>query len=677
MDQQRNLQLLRTTVLCLSLLVGLYEIGHGRKTEENIDFPSDLFISDRKPPMKNGILDVKRLFGAVGDGVHDDTQALIDAMNYVMQSSGPTNKNANHGNSTNIIYLPNGTYLVSRTVIHSTYEKQRLYSIRFQGQNRDRTVIKLKDNAFGESNLPVVSFGNETSNNLVASNFFENITIDTGTGNPGAIGLRFAGANNAAVRKVTIKSTDPKRKGLIGIDISIGSTHGYYHDIEIVGFDYGFKFLPVHQTHVSLEDIRLIQQARAGLWLIDSGVSARKIHSVNSVPAVLMTGDAGHLVIIDSNLRGSDEKQAAIDSQKGVLFVRNVHTHGYGLSIKRELTSVTARHIKEYVSHTVSNIFPNKKRSLNLPIEETPDISCHAFPHKDWVNVTSFGAKPGDDKDDTNEIQQAMNSGKPVIYFPPGKYVLSDSISIPSSVRSVNFMFSDFEPKYSLKSDENKGAFLINGNSSDPPLLLEDLRIWMYPEIKHYWFLHNSKRTLVMKDMHAQRGSMYRNTVSGGKVYLENVSNVDSMVMRMQDPDSVPGNCFTFIGQKVWARWFNPERAEPQMLNEGSTIWILGFKTEYEGPQFIIRKRGKTELLGGCVNVSAGKVSDDIQVLINEASDVSAIFHTTNVNPSEEGKYFTNVILEKRNGMSKYLRWEPLPKRKGNQIFMPLYAGYK
>jgi hypothetical protein len=635
----------------------------------DILFPDDLLV---KEGSKNGVLDVKRLFGAKGDGIHDDTDALIRAMDYVMQSKKAEDNNSNHGNSTNIIYLPAGTYLVSRTVIHSTHQKQRLYSIRFQGQHRDKTIIKLKDNAFGNRELPVISFGTETSNNLVGSNFFEDITIDIGRGNPGATGLRFAGANNAALRNLRIKSSDTRQTGQIGIDISVGSTHGYYRNIEVTGFDYAFRLVPIHQTHISMEKIELKGQRKAGIWVIDSGVSARLVHSRNRVPALLMTGRAGYALIIDSLLEGGDKEHSAIELERGVLYAGNIRTKGYPSSIKKQGNLVTQSYVKEYISETAYSLY-TQKQPPNLPVEDSPEVSLHQFKSKDRVNVTIFGAIPDDSVDDTTAIQRAINSGKPAIYFSPGRYVVSDSIRVPSSVHLINFMFSDFEPHEPLKSDGNRGAFVIEGKRADKPLLLEDLRIWIYPNIKSYWFLHHSTRTVIMKDLHAQRGSMYRNTVPGAKLFLENVSNVDSMVMRMSDPDKTPGNCFTFRGQKVWARWINPERAEPQVLSLGSDLWVLGFKTEYEGPQFLLKQGSRTEILGGVMNISAGTVDDSIQAVINEDSSLRATFYTTNLRPSEAGKYFTNVILDRQLDLFKYLRWELLPKRTGNQVFVPLY----
>lgn len=54
-----------------------------------------------------------------------------------------------------------------------------------------------------------------------------------------------------------------------------------------------------------------------------------------------------------------------------------------------------------------------------------------------WVNVKNFGAKGDGITDDTEAILQAINNAhntKKALYFPPGIYILSDSINIPDGI---------------------------------------------------------------------------------------------------------------------------------------------------------------------------------------------------------------------------------------------------
>lgn len=82
-------------------------------------------------PADSGVINVKA-FGAVGDGVHDDTAALRAAF----RSSG-------------LIYIPNGTYLVTGSIEPPTWV-MRVPSRRvLQGQSREHTIIELVDHMPG------------------------------------------------------------------------------------------------------------------------------------------------------------------------------------------------------------------------------------------------------------------------------------------------------------------------------------------------------------------------------------------------------------------------------------------------------------------------------------------------------------------------------------------------
>ena len=194
------------------------------------------------------MLDVtKPPFNAKGDGKTDDTKSLCAAMRFVADSYEPL---AGDGYSycgcrmdkSWIIYLPDGEYLVSDTVQQGWPERvwnisegwskvnrftlaspeeaakrkaevyaAENYFIRLVGQNRAKTVIRLKDACpgFGSGQAkPVVSFCLTFFSNVNQGNYFENLTIDTGKGNPGAVALRWNGANWGGIRNARLRSGD-------------------------------------------------------------------------------------------------------------------------------------------------------------------------------------------------------------------------------------------------------------------------------------------------------------------------------------------------------------------------------------------------------------------------------------------------------------------------------------
>ena len=363
----------------------------------------------------------------------------------------------------------------------------------------------------------------------------------------------------------------------------------------------------------------------------------------NDGPALIMTGDAGHVVLIDSklsNLTGRTNGNApAIDLQHGVLLARNIKTSGYFSAIAKfgnEL--MKGPDVDEYSSHEVFTLFENQsKKSLNLPIEETPEIPWEQD-MKQWVSVNESGAIGDGVTDSTKAIQSAFNSGKKVIYFQPGRYVLNGQISVPKTVHRINFMFCDLVAGDNLRNMADQGTFKIN-EDSDAPLIIEDLFAFEEYRGQQYFIEHASKRTLILSDLHTQTGAMYTNSVSGGRVFLENICCTD------QFPPNP--NCYRFKGQKVWARQINPERANPEVLNEGSQLWVLGFKTEGKGVGFHTSKNGATEILGGVVNIGG----EGNPFIVN---DESSVFHLLcNQRRWYSNHIFKDFALERRDGKEK------------------------
>jgi hypothetical protein len=116
------------------------------------------------------VVDIKKAFGAVGDGKTDDTAALQKAID-------------RRGGA--FVYIPNGTYLV-RDRIRYNQGPNVLPSI--QGESRDGVIIKLADDAVGFGNpqqpravLPLVPGGMKDK---LSADYFKtklrNLTIDTG-----------------------------------------------------------------------------------------------------------------------------------------------------------------------------------------------------------------------------------------------------------------------------------------------------------------------------------------------------------------------------------------------------------------------------------------------------------------------------------------------------------------
>jgi len=156
---------------------------------------------DKSLPADSGIINVN--YGAKGDGITDDTLAIQTAI---------TSNSRGYGQRT--IYFPNGTYLVSRPLEWRDNQGNWWPFLIFQGQSRTNTIIKLKNysldivtsrpqscnyHCFGEPFFPRWWWQPGFFNSI------HDLTVDTGSSNPGAIGIDYMANNKGAIRDVTIR----------------------------------------------------------------------------------------------------------------------------------------------------------------------------------------------------------------------------------------------------------------------------------------------------------------------------------------------------------------------------------------------------------------------------------------------------------------------------------------
>jgi len=658
----------------------------------------DDFIYPDKMLIQNGgsIIDVTDIpdfiseHNAYPDGSHPEetTQALIDCYDYLLYgASASVTWGAN--DNVGIIYFPNGEYLINNTIVYSGPVRLResgheaITRIRFRGQNRENVTIRLMDHApgFDSESAPkeVISFGKHNRNNSVSTNFFENITINTGNGNPGAIALKFHGANNEDIRNVTIMSEDGS--GYIGLNLPMGACQGYYVDITVDGFDYGIHASNELATSLSLEFITLKNQNIAGIWTEDVSISVRKLFSQNTVPAVLLTHQNGLLNIIDSELTGGNTNNTAIDIRDtgnglGYLFARNIKIEGYGNGVSRNGKIKVNGNIDEYVTGKVYSLFEgSNKRSLNLPVEVTPFIPWEPD-FSNWAIVNDYGADAQDEKPDSEAIQRAMNAGKSQVFFQAGQYVLDKPVYVPAHVERINFMYSKFwvdgnvEGMSSIFKDSDQGAFTVNEDAHQP-LIIEDLRS-EFEFFGEHWFIdHASKRTLIMSDLHMQRGQMYKNTVAGGKVYIENCTPRSG---RHGTEGLVP---FKFSGQEAWIRYLNPEHSSLEVLIDSSKVWLFGFKKEGWGTAFKVINDSEFEMIGGFGStwgweggIEAGIEVEEYPLVVIEDSKASV----SAVTLGNDSEYYKTIVQDSQKGVMKTLLKKDLPHKDNGHILLPLYS---
>lgn len=282
-------------------------------------------------------------FGAVGDGVTDDTAAIQRAANH--------NVGATNAKAPAVVYFPPGTYLVSDTIVMWGYSELR-------GCSTSRPTIKLAPGAAGFQNAsdlrPVVATNSGFNLNLtqgmpkwydnpLMSNFmfymhFHSINVDI-SDNVGAVGVYWCPAQQTSLRNVDIIVG----RGFSGIDICQldNYTHqggggsgggGSIEDVSVSGGEYSIRGM---SSQFAFRGLRLVGARTAAVLLEHfAWIFAFVDVFVSSTPAFLLTYDLSDrhstsVTIIDAVLDNIGGPAAIVlDRQGNPVFLQNVTLTG-------------------------------------------------------------------------------------------------------------------------------------------------------------------------------------------------------------------------------------------------------------------------------------------------------------------------------------------------------------
>ncbi len=611
--------LLAAVLLVLVSAVPVAAEGPRTKAAENLVFPED-----------SGVVDVTA-FGAKGDGVTDDTAAIQKALD-------------RYPSSNKIIYLPNGTYLISDTLRWpaGSSDGQRMKRTILQGQNQGKAVLKLKDGCpgYGDPAEPrsMIYTGEKPAQRF--RNSIRDLTVDTGKGNPGAIGVQYIANNQGSVRHLTVRSGDGR--GVIGLDLGYTNEQGpcLIRNVTVEGFDVGIRTRHAVDS-VTLEHIRLRRQNRYGFVNDGQCLSIRGLTSSNAVPAFHNVKGAGLVALLDANLEGTGAAAnvPAILNEAG-LFARNVRTAGYKQAIRSDAgtrKSPAGAGVDDFVSHPAHVLFEGTPpRSLGLPVKETPEV-----PWDDpaqWAGPQQFGGR-GDGKiDNTAALQKAIDSGKTTLYLPNGNWKFDGELLVRGSVRRIIGCEAKLSGRGTLR--------VVDGAA--PVVRIERLDL-LYSDVN---IEHASGRTLVLSSVTLGNGD-FVSRPNGGDLFLEDVC----------------GTGWRFKNQNVWARQLNPEGDETKIVNDGGTLWILGLKSEGDGTLVESRGGARTEVVGGFAYANTSRPKKPM--FINHESSLSLTVGEFVIRKAP----FLELVIETQGGVTRTLRHGETPGRGGGSL-IPLYVGH-
>lgn len=594
-----------------------------------------LFAQSNFFPLGSQVVDVtKTPYNAKGDGKTDDSDALQQAFD-------------DHPNGDYIIYLPHGTYLISKQISWPRAEKPENSYRRtiLQGQSMGGTIIILQDNSYGFENpeTPHAMLYTGVGPTPHERNSIRDVSLRTGKNNPGAIGIRFNATRQGTILNVKITSGD--ESGVAGIDMGYAENIGplFIKNVEIKGFDVGILTnFPLFG--MSMEHITLSKQKKYGIENHDQAIAIRNLRSSNKVPAVANFGENAMLTLVDGALEYSGNKKSSIPAiyNEGFLFVRGISTSRYATAIEdhgpADGKGLKGPEILEYSSDIPTNLCHTPPYSFKLSIAET--LIPTEQPADQWVGLSGdYGGTTNDGTDDSKAIQQAIDDGAETIFFTPGgRYTINKDIHIRKRLHRILGTEARID---------GPGKFIIDDGS------FNEVSIERFSEFGS-GIVHHSARTLILKNMKTK--SYESDSIGSGDLYIEDVS-MSRMVINLQH---------------VWARQLHMDNDQnTKIVNNGGTLWILGLTAENGNTVLHNRDHGEAELIG--VHVISNRKAKTAPMFINDTASISieGLRET-----ALQGNTFPKIVEETRNGESKTLFADDLLKNSSGGTMLTLYVGY-
>ena len=581
-----------------------------------------------------GLKNVKD-YGAVGNGIVDDTaaiQAAIDAWqepgvhcdNWNVPSSC---KPASYGRA--VIYFPTGTYLISDTLRWSKHdtaqEADGLKNTRVIGDGPGKSIIKLKNNSAGFSSSAngktvIDMLGVGSNINWAHDNYISHLTINTGRGNSGAIGLAFNSHNNGLIENVEVISEDDS--GLYGITTEQGSPGPFLaKDIRVEGFDYGILHSGKGSSDysVTFKNVTLINQRQTGFKILAYAIVHNLLSSNKNDVPVIDSQDAWHkhTILVDADLRytgpGTANSPALFANGNGLnqgkIYARNVKVSKYATTIQ-SAGKMHSGHLDEFLyKNQATSVFPSPETMIDMPRKAIPACVGCQDPNN-WL-VFDQNAQ----NDDTVAFQAALNSGKPVIHLRAdgNKLILSSDISIPASVKKIVFWH---------KLVGSGRIVNINQDTSEPVFFVYAKSF--FPTIHH-----RSSRPVVL----ISNRSNYQSFAGAGDLFLED-----------------QGGYLKFAkDQNVYAWALNPEGGSQSITaieNRGANLSIIGLKHEQKMKVLLTTDGGFSDVIGAYI-YAIGKTNHPIFESID--ANHSLVYRLETHAGAQYGMY----VREKRNGTTK------------------------
>ncbi|MEM8654264.1 MAG: glycosyl hydrolase family 28-related protein [Pseudomonadota bacterium] len=567
-------------------------------------------------PTAFGVVNVSD-FGIVADDGVDDTaalQALFDTFQTRVT-----------------YYFEDGVYDISDTLTPPNGIGVPVPNfITIQGQSEAGTVFKLADGLDHQG--AILDFGAGVAQGF--NNRVLDVTFDIGVGNTAATGLSFNGNNQSTISDVTIRSGEG---GAIGLDMNNGETGPtLIEDVTIEGFGIGIDNRNQGNS-ITLENVTLVGQdigihnGRADAFF------GREIDYTGPGIGVNNADNSSRAVILDSTFTSTSEAgdQPAILNTR-FLYAENVQTDGFAKAIDAQTLQnvgngdVNGDLVEEYIGLGISgprrggasSLFDSPDTRIGLTFEDTPEPPLDPD-LSNWASLLDFGGVEGADA--SAALQAAIDSGATTIYIPPaeGRWQFDQEILVRGNVERI------------IGSDagrlEGGAQFRIVDGTADTVIIEGVSAVFTGSQTQ---FLHDSDRTLVLRDLSAARYDAVADADQGDVFFANFVGGP----INLHDQNA--------YGRHINIEGDNAERGlEAKIVNDGANFVALGVKTEDEGTVLKTINGGVSEVLGAWHN---GPFDGSIPRYITEDASLFAAGTTSATAASG-----FNLAQETRNGETR------------------------
>ncbi|KAK0210245.1 pectate lyase superfamily protein-domain-containing protein [Desarmillaria ectypa] len=450
-------------------------------------------------------------FGAVGDGQHDDTEAINEAI-----SSGERCGGGECISSTTtraIVYFPAGTYLVSESI-------KAYYATQLIGDPKNLPTLLASD-SFNDLAVidvdPYIPVHWYTSTN----NFFRsvrNFVIDVtrvpaaksqGTGIHWQVGQATSLFN---IKFVMSSAPDTAHQGIWMED----GSGGIMSDLEFNGGKCGM-WVGNQQFTVRNVVFNGVNTAVFAPWnwgWTFQGVTINNCHvgfNLTTGGVATDTQTVGAEVIIDATVKRTEifvhSSAASNGSLDGSLVLQNIELTNVPVAVSagdRAIVLPGTLRIKNIKSWVQGNVYtgPNSDGRFIQGHFDVPDMPASLLgrdgkvigrvhpqyediPVSEFVSVKDHGAKGDGSTDDTHAIQSVLNKyGKnKVIFFDAGVYIITSTVTIPAGCCIVGEAWSEISGKGDYFNDvENpKVVVRIGEPGSRGSIEITDILIVLAP----------------------------------------------------------------------------------------------------------------------------------------------------------------------------------------------------